>query len=82
VLSRPPPSLSVESPVKGIEETPAKMKLRFLQRLRKLCQVVQQRLKEAQERYKRNFDYSIWEKNKEVSSGDWVCVGRKYTTVA
>jgi hypothetical protein len=77
VLSRPPPSLSVESPEKGIEETPATVKLRFFQWLRDLCPVVQQRLKEAQERYKRNFDNSIRDKNKEVSSGDWVYLKRE-----
>jgi hypothetical protein len=72
VLSRPPPSLSVESPEKDAEETPATMKLRFLQRLKELCPVAQQRLKEAQERYKRNFDNSIREKNKNIAPGQWV----------
>ena len=54
VLSRPPPSLSVEHPEPGIQESHETVKLRFLKRLRELKALAQRTLNYSQERYKRN----------------------------
>jgi Chromo (CHRromatin Organisation MOdifier) domain len=55
-----------------VQDTPASAKLRFITRVKELVTLAQTRLAEAQAQYKRNFDRSIKEKNKEVLSGSWV----------
>jgi hypothetical protein len=72
VLSRPPPSLSVEHPEPGTEDSHETAKLRFLKRLRELKTLAQRRLSDAQERYRRNYDNSVREKNKDIPVGAWV----------
>jgi transposase InsO family protein len=80
VLSRPPPPLSMETPEPGNDnptrEFPESAKLRFLARLRGLMPLARQQLADAQERYKKNFDRTVREKNNELSVGDW-CYLRK-----
>jgi hypothetical protein len=72
VLSRPPPSLSVETPEKGTPDTPETAKLRFLHLLAELFPLATRRLAESQARYKRWFDRGVRDKNKEVRAGAWV----------
>jgi hypothetical protein len=63
VLSRPPRSLSVEHLQSGTEESHETVKLRFLKRLRELKALSQRTLTDSQERYKRNYDKSVRDKN-------------------
>jgi hypothetical protein len=77
ILSRPPPNLSVESTPTGIEDTPTSSKLRFLGRILELVPLAQQRLAELQARYKRNFDRSVKEKNKDVLPNSWFYLRRE-----
>jgi hypothetical protein len=60
-----------------VQDTPASVKLRFITVVKKLVPLAQTRLAEAQAQYKRNFDRSIKEKNKEVLSGSWVYLRRE-----
>jgi Integrase zinc binding domain/Integrase core domain/Chromo (CHRromatin Organisation MOdifier) domain len=77
VLSRPPASLSVERS-EGLEgNAPADEKQRFLQRLKGLVPLAQDRLREAQRRYKLAFDRSVRPKNKDVTKGGWVFLRRE-----
>jgi Chromo (CHRromatin Organisation MOdifier) domain/Integrase core domain len=80
VLSRPPPPLSMETPEPENDNStmgmPESAKLRFLARLRGLMPLARQQLADAQERYKKNFDRTVREKNNELSVGDW-CYLRK-----
>jgi hypothetical protein len=55
-LSRPPPSLSVEKPIGNAAEVPEDEKRRFVQRLKELVPLANERLLGAQRRYKENFD--------------------------
>jgi hypothetical protein len=77
ILSQPQPNLSVESDPTGIEDTPTSSKLRFLGRIRELVPLAQQRLAESQAQYKRNFDRSVKEKNKDVLPNSWVYLRRE-----
>jgi transposase InsO family protein len=77
VLSRPPPTLSAEHPESGNELSPATEKLRFLQRLKHVLDLAKRRLVEALARYKKNYDRTIREKNKELDIGSWVFVRRE-----
>ena len=77
ILSRPPPTLSVGPSEAEAQDTPASAKLRFLTRIKELVPLAQTRLSEAQAQYKRNFDRSIKEKNKEVLAGSWVYLRRE-----
>jgi hypothetical protein len=78
ILSRPPPTLSVGPIEAEFQDTPASSKLRFITRVKELDPLAQARLAEAQAQYKRNFDPSIKEKNKEVLSGSWVYLRREF----
>jgi hypothetical protein len=60
-----------------VQDTPASAKLRFITRVKELVPLAQTRLAEAQAQYKKNFDGSIKEKNKEVLSGSWVYLRRE-----
>mgnify|MGYP003561719933 FL=1 len=77
ILSRPPPNLSVENAPTGIEDAPTSAKLRFLAKIRELIPLAQQRLAESQARYKKNFDRSVKEKNKNVRRDSWVYLRRE-----
>jgi hypothetical protein len=55
-----------------VPDTLASAKLQFITRVKELVPLTQTRLAEAQAQYKRNFDRSIKEKNKDVLSGSWV----------
>jgi Chromo (CHRromatin Organisation MOdifier) domain len=77
ILSRPPPTLSVGPSEAEVQDTPASAKLRFITRVKELVPLAQKRLAEAQAQYKRNFDRSIKEKNKELLSGSWVYLRRE-----
>ena len=77
ILSRPPPALSVGPSEAEAQDTPASAKLRFLTRIKELVPLAQTRLAEAQAQYKKNFDRSIKEKNKEVLAGSWVYLRRE-----
>jgi hypothetical protein len=48
-----------------------------LARIRELVPLAQQRLAESQARYKRNFDRSVKEKNKDVLPNSWVYLRRE-----
>ena len=72
VLSRPPPSLSVETPEKGTADTAETARMRFLARLKELRALAKKKLAEAQARYKVIFDRSVREKNEEFQAGSWV----------
>jgi hypothetical protein len=60
-----------------VQDTPASANLRFITRVEELFPLAHTRLAEAQAQYKRNFDRSIKEKNKEVLSGSWVYIRRE-----
>jgi Integrase zinc binding domain len=77
ILSRPPPTLSVRPSEAEVQDTPASAKLRFITRVKELVPLAQTRLAEAQAQYKKNFDRSIKEKNKELLSGSWVYLRRE-----
>jgi Integrase zinc binding domain/Chromo (CHRromatin Organisation MOdifier) domain len=77
ILSRPPPTLSVGPSEAEVLDTPVSAKLRFITLFKELVPLVQTMLAEAQAQYKRNFDRSIKEKNKEVLSGSWVNLRRE-----
>jgi hypothetical protein len=71
----------VESAPKGIEDTTTSSKLRFLRNIRELVPLEQQRLVESQARYKRNFDRSVKEKNKDVLPNSWIYLRREVREV-
>jgi hypothetical protein len=60
-----------------VQDTPASSKLRFITQVKELVPLAQTSLSEAQAQYKRSFDRSIKEKNKEVLSRSWVYFRRK-----
>jgi hypothetical protein len=61
ILSRPPPSLSVETPEKGMTDTAETARMRFLDRLTEMRPLAKKKLAEAQASYKATFDRSVWE---------------------
>jgi hypothetical protein len=77
ILSRPPPTLSVGPSEAEVRDTPASAKLRFINRVKELIPLAQTRFAEAQAQYKRKFDRSIKEKNKELLSGSCVYLRRE-----
>jgi hypothetical protein len=77
ILFRPPPTLSVGPSEEEFQDTPASAKLRVITRVKELVPLAQTRLAEAQAQYKKNFDRSIKENNKEVLSGSWVYLLRE-----
>jgi transposase InsO family protein len=77
ILSRPPPTLSVGPSEAEVQDTPASDKLRFITRVKELVPLAQTTLAEAQAQYKKNFERSIKEKNKELLSGSWVYLRRE-----
>jgi hypothetical protein len=66
VLSRPPPSLSVEQPIWNAAEVPEEEKRIYVQRLKELVPLAKDRLLEAQQRYKENFDRHTRVANQEL----------------
>jgi hypothetical protein len=74
ILSRPPPSLSVETPDNGKADTAETGRMRFLDRLKELRPLAKKKLAESQARYKATFDISVRENNKELQAGSWVYV--------
>jgi Chromo (CHRromatin Organisation MOdifier) domain len=85
VLSRPPPPVSVETPdpmeTNPTGDIPESAKIRFLTRLCGLMPKARQRLADAQERYKKNFDRTVREKNKELPVGGWVYLRKEEHSV-
>jgi hypothetical protein len=60
-----------------VQDASASGKLRFITRVKELVPLAQTRLAEAQAQYKKTFDRSIKENNKEVFSGSWVYLHRE-----
>ena len=77
VLSRPPPTLAVESPEPGNDNPPSTVKLKFLEHLKGLLPMARRKLAEAQDRYKRNYDRRVRPKNNSLSEGSHVYVRRE-----
>jgi hypothetical protein len=75
-LSRRSPPISAEHPESVNELSPATEKLQFLQRLKDVRDLAKRKLAEAQARYKKNYDRTIPENNKELDVGSWVFVRR------
>lgn len=53
---------------------------KFLEQLRVLLLRVKETIAKTQERYKRDFDKGVREKNKKLGDGIWVCVDDHSTT--
>jgi transposase InsO family protein len=77
VLSRPPVTLSTENPSTEIEISAETEKLRFLRRLKELLPMAAERLRMAQQRYKRNYDAHVRPKNQGIPEGGWVYVRKE-----
>ena len=79
VLSRPPPSMSMESPIGEVAELPEDEKRRFVERLKELVPMAKDRLFESQRRYKENFDSHTRVVNQSTSPESWVYLRREAT---
>jgi hypothetical protein len=77
ILSRPPVTLSTENPHAEVESGAETEKLRFLQHLRALRPLAAQQLRQAQERYMRNYDAHVRPKNQGIPKGDWAYVRKE-----
>jgi transposase InsO family protein len=74
VVSRPPVTISLENKPRDEDVAPMTAKREFLQRLRMLREQAGGNLHRAQVRYKRGYDNSVRETNKQVKEGDDVYV--------
>jgi transposase InsO family protein len=70
VLSRPPPSISLETRPRNEEVSVGTAKQEFLERLKTLRLRARENLHKAQARYKRNYDRGIQTKNADLTEGD------------
>jgi Integrase core domain/Integrase zinc binding domain len=77
VLSRPPPSLTMESPIGNAAEFPEGEKRRFVERLKELVPLAKDRLLESQRLYKENFDLHTRVANEKISPESWVFLRRE-----
>jgi Chromo (CHRromatin Organisation MOdifier) domain len=77
IISRPTPSLSVETPEKGTTDTAETARMRFLDRLKEFRPLAKKKLAEAQARYKATFYRSVRENNKELQAVSWVYVRKE-----
>ena len=77
VLSRPPPSLTMESPIGSAAALPEDEKRRFVERLKELVPLANDRLLESQRRYKENFDSHTRVANQKISPESWVFLRRE-----
>jgi hypothetical protein len=75
VLTRPPPTTSLQAQPVEVEVNPAKQKQAFLEKLKSLRKRADGRLSEAQEKYKRTYDRGVpREKNAGIPVGGWAYV--------
>jgi transposase InsO family protein len=72
VLSRPPPTMTMEMPEIGNGDSPTTLKSRFLSQLKELIPGARQQLASAQQRYKRVYDRLVRPKNDALTEGSWV----------
>ena len=80
-LTRPPPSLSLQSQPTLEERTPSTLKREFLERLKTLRFRAGMNLHHAQTRYKKNFDRGVVQKNANLEEGDDAYVRVEVTDV-
>jgi Integrase core domain len=72
VLSRLPPPLALEQPIGKDNGTPEEEKRRFVHRLKELVPLANERLDEAQRKYKENFDKNVRAANPRYCHNSWV----------
>jgi hypothetical protein len=77
VLWRPPPSLTMESPIGKVATLSEDEKRRFVERLKTLVPLAKERLLESQRRYKENFDLHMRVENQKISPESWVFLRRE-----
>ena len=79
VLSRPPAHLAVENTESIDTEklSTAQHRTRFLQRIASLMRTASERIKQAQSRYKANFDAHVRVRNQDLQPGDYVFIRRE-----
>jgi hypothetical protein len=77
VLSRPPLSMSMESPIREVSEIPEDKNRRFVERIKELVPMAKDRLLESQRRYKENFGSHTRVLNQSTSAESWVYLRRE-----
>ena len=77
VLSRPPPSLTLNRPEFSQDQPATSVKLEFLTKLRQLLPEARRELAAAQARYKRGYDSHVRLKNQSIEDGSFVYIRRE-----